>query len=211
MNLKEAFRFQNRLLELMSEAEAILTDEENITRVETTSLRKKVMPEAENEVELQEPDSPFADRINELSDFLLYLLEQRSALAAAIRRAKNGMELDLDTESGLNRQRQSIAAVFQRMAALRSSERLISGGGTGFRFNAEGNQVSYRCDLKRVVTINFDRNKIRKLSAKLYGEADSISTRLDIALVDTEVDCQAPFAVSDTFAEVFEDYCERTR
>lgn len=58
MNLKEAFRFQNRLLELMSEAEAILSDEENITRVETTSLRKKVMPEAENEVELQEPDAP---------------------------------------------------------------------------------------------------------------------------------------------------------
>ncbi len=47
------------------------------------------------------------------------------------------------------------------MNDLRSSEVTLSNGGTGCRFNAEGNQISYRCDVRRVTTINFDRNYIR--------------------------------------------------
>ena len=43
MNLKEAFRFQNKLQSLMEEAQSILGDDDNITRVQNTYLRRKVM------------------------------------------------------------------------------------------------------------------------------------------------------------------------
>ena len=43
MNLKEAFRFQNKLQALMGEAQEILADERNITRIQNTHLRHKVM------------------------------------------------------------------------------------------------------------------------------------------------------------------------
>lgn len=208
MNLKEAFRFQNRLQQLMNEASGILTDPDNIVRVEMTHLRKKVMPEAENEVVIREPSTPFSEQINQLADFLLYLLEQRESLSGAIQKAKAGMDVDMDMEAGLNSQRQSIAATFRAMANLRASELLIPHEGMGYRFNAEGNQVGYRCDLKKVTTINFDRNKIRKLASKLYAEADAMSAKLDVALVNTEVAYQAPFDVNGTFADVFEWYCE---
>ena len=49
MNLKEAFRFQNKLGTLMDEAQGILGREANITKVENTYLRKKVFDGAENE------------------------------------------------------------------------------------------------------------------------------------------------------------------
>ena len=49
MNLKEAFRFQNKLRDLSTSAAAILANPGNVTRVETTYLRKKAMPDAENE------------------------------------------------------------------------------------------------------------------------------------------------------------------
>ena len=88
------------------------------------------------------------------------------------------------------------------MVSVRASETLIPNGGTGYRFNNEGNQVAYRCDVKRVVTINFDRNKIRKLCGDLSRKADEVSNALDGALVN------AHFDVNDTFAEVFEDYLE---
>ena len=208
MNLKEAFRFQNKLQELMNEADYILAETDNLVQVKTTYLRRRVMAEAEDEVVLSEPDSPFAGQIDQLADFLLYLLDQRTALAGAIRQAKAGMELDMDMESNLNSQRQSIANRFRKMANLRASETLVTGGGVGYRFNAEGNQVSYRCDIRKVTTINFDRNKIRRLSARLYEQADATSTRLDVALVTTQVNYQPPFDVNDTFAEVFESYCE---
>ena len=42
MNLKEAFRFQNKLGTLMDEAQGILGREANITKVENTYLRQKV-------------------------------------------------------------------------------------------------------------------------------------------------------------------------
>lgn len=208
MNLKEAFRFQNKLQLLMEEAGEILSRPVNIVQVETTYLRKKVMPEAENEVVISDPSTPFFDRINQMADFLLYLLDQRSVLSDAIRKAKAGLDIDMDMEAGLNHQRQKIAEIFRSMANLRATESLIPDGGTGYRFNAEGNQVAYRCDLKKVTTICFDRNQIRKLSSKLYTEADEMSTKLDIALVNTPVIYEQPFDVNGTFADVFDWYCE---
>ena len=112
----------------------------------------------------------------------------------------------LDGEVGLNARRQEVAAVFRRMAGLRASETLIPNGGTGYRFNNEGNQVSYRCDVKRVVTINFDRNKVRKMCGDLSKKADDTSNALDAALVNSKVDYVAPFDVNDTFADVFESF-----
>ncbi len=209
MNLKEAFRFQNKLKELTQTAAAVLSDADNVTQVETTYLRSKVMPEAEDEVVVSEPAIPYAGQINEMADFLMYLLEQRTVLGRAIRAAKAGMELDLDLETGLNGQRQSLAFTFQTMANLRPSESLMSGGGIGYRFNAEGNQVPYRCDIKKVTTINFDRGKVRKLASKLYKQADETSTRLDVALVTTQVDYQPPFDVNSTFESVFEQFCQK--
>ena len=65
MNLKEAFRFQNKLQQLMDEAQAILNNPGNVTRTEKTYLRKKVMPEAENETVVVEQDCLYAGRIAE--------------------------------------------------------------------------------------------------------------------------------------------------
>ena len=114
----------------------------------------------------------------------------------------------MDLETGLNSQRQSLASVFQQMAGRRSSETLTSNGGVGYRFNAEGNQVSYLCDVKTVTTIDFDRGKVRKLADKLYRQADEVSTRLDVALVTTQVDYQPSFDVNGTFEGIFEQFCE---
>lgn len=208
MNLKEAFRFQNKLRDLFAAASGILAIPGNVTKVETTYLRKKVMPDAENEAVVKESPSPYAGQANELVDFLLYLLDQRAALGRAVRSAKAGLELDMDLETGLNAQRQSLAATLRTMAGLRASETLIPNGGTGLCFNAEGNQVVYRCDAKVITTINFDRNKVKKLAAKLHEQADGVSASLDVILVTTQVDYTPPFNVNDTFESIFEQFCE---
>lgn len=210
MNLKEAFRFQNKLTAMMEEAQNILCSERNITKVQNTYLRKKVMAEAEDETTMDLPSTEYSEKITELAVFLMHLLEEREKLSAAIHKTKAGLDLPagLDGEVGLNSKRQEIAGLLRRMAGLRASETLISNGGTGYRFNNEGNQVSYRCDVKRVVTINFDRNKIRRLCGDLSRKADEISTALDAALINAQVDYIAPFDVNDTFADVFEQFAE---
>ena len=212
MSLKEAFRFQNKLQSLMLEANSILSCEKNITRVQSTYLRKKVMAETEDETTVDAPSTEYSGRITEMAMFLLYLLDEREKLSAAIYQAKSNLELPagLDGEVSLNTKRQEIAGTLRHMAALRSSEVVIPNGGTGYRFNNEGNQVSYRCDVKRVTTIDFDRNKIRKLCGDLSRKADEVSATLDAALINTAVRYTPPFDVNDTFSDVFEIFTQGT-
>jgi len=202
MNLKEAFRYQNKLQKLMDEASNILCRDRNITKVENTHLRHKVMTEVEDETTVETPDTEYADQITNVVILLMYLLDLREKLSAAIRSAKQGLEIDFDGEVSLNSKRQDYARLFKHMGEIRSSEVIMPGMGSGYRFNAEGNQVSYRCDLKKVTTINFDRNRVKKFAASLNKQADAISAELDKCLVNTEVAFEPPFDVNDTFAEV---------
>lgn len=206
MNLKEAFRFQNALKSMLINCDEILGADSNVTKVHSTHLRKKVMSEAEDETVVEQAESEYADRINDVLGFMMYLLDQRSALAKAVREAKDKMPIDMDSEVGLNDARRHQVAVLNRMASLRSAEVVLPRMGTGYRFNAEGNQVTYRCDLKKVTTINFDRNLVRKYITKLNAQADEISTEIDKAMVNAEVNYQAPFDVNDGFDEAFEAY-----
>ena len=208
MNLKEAFRFQNKLGAMMDEAQSILGRDANITKAENTYLRKKVFDGAENETVVDTPPTEFADQITVMISFLMHLMDQREKLSKAIHAAKNALPIDMDSEVGLNAKRQEIARVLKRMADVRNSEVLINGGGTGYRFNQEGNQVSYRCDVRRVTTINFDRKVARNFAAEMNRKADAVSAELDRCMVNSEVAYEAPFDVNDSFAEIFGAYAE---
>ena len=211
MNLKEAFRFQNKLQSVLEETKRILGREQNVTKIKNTYLRKKVMPEAENETVEELPPTEYAEHITEMAGFLLYVLEEKEKLFRAIREAKNGLDLDLDSETSLNAVRQSTSKVLMRMADLRSSEMVISNGGYGHRFNTDGNQVTYKCDVKRVTTINFNRNVVRRYVRELNAKADAVSADIDRAVVNSAVNYLPPFDVNSSFADVFEGYLERQR
>ena len=209
MNLKDAFRAQNKLQVLMDEASCILQDRDNTLKVTTTHLRSKVMPEAQDVVVEDSAPSEYTEHINQVAAFLMAMLAEREKLSAAICAAKSKLPLDMDSETGLNRTRQSLAEVFRRMAVQRNSEVVVANGGSGYRFNGEGNQVSYRCDAKRVTTINFDRNKIRGMAPELGRKADEVSAKLDQCLVNTAVDYALPFEINDSFDVILSDFIQR--
>ena len=211
MNLKEAFRCQNKLQSLMYDAEEILRNRANITKVTSTNLRHKVMPEMTDETVVEIPESEYSGRITDVALFLVFLLEEKTALAAAIRKSKDQLDIDMDSETGLNSARQRIAGIFRTMNGIRSSEQTIANGGTGYRFNTDGNQVTYRCDVRRVTTINYDRNVIRAELSRLDRAADEMSAKLDICMVTSSVDYTPPFDVNSGFADAFENYLENRR
>ena len=111
MNMKDAFRFQNKLKDLMVEATEILQDRRNIVKVKTTHLRSKVMGDAQDAVVEEVAPSEYAGHANEVAAFLMSILEEREKLCRAIHTAKGGLDLDMDSEVGLNRQRQELAEV----------------------------------------------------------------------------------------------------
>ena len=206
MNLKEAFRYQNKLASFMEEAVSILDRDNNVTKEEDTFLRHKANPEAEDETVVQTPGTEYSEQITSIAEFAIFLLREKEKLYAAIRKAKDALDIDMDSEVSLNASRQYIARTFKRLKDLRNSERILTNGGTGYRFNAEGNQVTYRCDVKTVTTINYDRNVIRKELTKLNKTSDEASAKLDLCLVTSVVDYEEPFDVNDSFADAFEQF-----
>ena len=206
MNLKEAFRYQNKLQSFLDEAQSILDRDANITKVENTYLRRKVMAEAEDETVAAVPETEYYEQITDIARFLLHLLDEKETLSAAIRTAKDALDIDMDSEVSLNAARQSVARTFRHMNDLRCSEQTIPNGGSGYRFTADGNQITYRCDVRRVTTINYDLKVIRAALTKLDRRADETSARIDLCLVTSDVAYTPPFDVNASFAEAFAVY-----
>ena len=75
----------------------------------------------------------------------------------------------------------------------------------------DGNQVSYKCDVRRVTTINYDRNIVREYAANLNKKSNEVSSVIDRCVVTSDVDYIAPFDVNDSFAEVFEAQLETAK
>lgn len=205
MNLKEAFRFQNKLQELSEEVQAILRDPANVTTVKNTYLRKKVMSEVEDETTTVLPDIEYADSITDLVEFLIDILDEREKLSKAIRIAKNALPIDMDSEVSLNAKRQEVVRTLRRMDSIRSSENIVVNGGIGYRFNADGNQVPYKCDVKKVTTINFDRKIVRSYLISLDKKIDEVSAEIDKCLVNSTVDYEPPFDVNESLSYIFEE------
>ena len=119
MNLKEAFRYQNKLQSLLDEAQGILDCDANVTKVANTYLRHKVMPEAEDETVMDVAQTEYAEQITDVARFMLYLLEEKSRLFAAIRKAKDALDMDMDSEVSLLLRR-TTAALLRRSPVLLS-------------------------------------------------------------------------------------------
>lgn len=79
---------------------------------------------------LWRPSTEYSENITEMAEFLLFLLDEREKLSAAIHQAKVSLPLDagLDGEVSLNGKRQEIATLLRHMAGLRNGEVLISNG-----------------------------------------------------------------------------------
>jgi len=206
MNLKEAFRFQNKIEHLLGETEHILSSEDCVTLTKRTYLYKKANPDAENETVTIIPDTEYYQEINKLVEFAMYLLEKREELSKAITETKRKLPIDLNGETSLNSYRQKLSEIFRDMAKIKGKKVTETNGGLGYRFNNEGNQVSYRCDVEKVTTINFDRNVVRKYAAQLSKTADIASIEIDRCIINYEVDFEPPFDVNDSFDEVFENF-----
>lgn len=82
MNLKEAFRFQNKLNELITKSEEILRNEGNTMRVTNTVMKNRVDKDAENEVTREAYRFSLFDlegKVTILSDFLMTSSRRRES------------------------------------------------------------------------------------------------------------------------------------
>lgn len=205
MNLKESFRYHNYLEGLMTSAQRYLMQSGNVTRIESTHMRSKSNPEAVDETVDSTPEREIKCDNNRMIDFLVAVANERCALALAVEKAKQEYkDVCYDAELVANKCRQSVAHTLRALGATKCVERTTQG--MAYKFNAEGNQMPYRYDVKEVVSIDFDQNKVKAIAKKFAEDANYVSDLLDHAMVDAVVDFTPNFSVNNSFEEAFEEF-----
>lgn len=188
MNLKESFQAQNRIEELLDYIGRYLSDENNIMTVTEKHLRSKALEGQRDETVDVSRKSEEAFKVDGLIEIWQKLMAEKENLSAAIGKAKAGMNFNLDAAVDINKSRRLFLETILRMAARKSSHELQKGEGRGYVFNNDGNQTSYFYDIDKIMTIDYDRNKIRALAKNLNRDAEDLSRKIDEALLNTQVD-----------------------
>lgn len=202
MVLKEVYRYQKFLSQMIQSAEYYLYKKDFVTTVEQYHERKKSNPDAENETVQKEnlTKSSVDFTANDLLRFIPELLEEKEKLSIAINKAKNTTEIDIDASLSMNKQKQEFIRVLNDMNSKKSCEKTITG--KGYKFNVNNEQVPYIYDVVEKTTIDFDRNTVKALIKKYSKETDHVSTMLDRIVLTTQVDFDPKYDINDTLEEL---------
>lgn len=200
MNLKESYRYQNFLDNLLSTAYSYLRNNKYITTTKQEHLRSKANPDASNEtMEIAKSiDVEFLP--NDVINFVMDLLREKERVSNAIVAAKAATEINIDNAVAMNIKKHEYINVLEMMANTKPGE--ITVRGTGYKFNAEGNQVSYYYDVTQTTTIDFNRNDVKGLIKKLNRECDEVSAKLDSIEINTVLDFDPIYDVNDKFEDI---------
>ena len=108
-----------------------------------------------------------------------------------------------------NRRYEAFLRMLQTLANLKSSHELQKGEGRGYVFNNDGNQTTYCYDIDRIMTIDYDRNKVRAMVKELTRESDEVSIKIDEALLHTQVDYEPKFDLAGEESFIIEELMEK--
>ena len=209
MNLKEAFQAQNRISELLNYIGRYISDDDNIMTVTEKHLRSKALAGQQDEtVDVSRKDEDAFD-VGKLLGIWQKVMHEKETLGLAIGKAKAGMDFNLDAAVDANKSRRAFLTVLQRMAVRKSSHELQKGEGRGYVFNNDGNQTSYCYDIDRILTIDYDRNKVRAMVKELNRSSDEVSIKIDEALLQTQVDYAPKFDLAGENRFILEEMMEK--
>lgn len=207
MNLKEAFRYQNFLSSLMTSARVYINMEDRCLKTIERHLIKESNPDAEDKEEIIESED-FVPNDTVLR-FMKWIIDERYKLARAIGQAKATAGIDIDAAIEMNKARQTACDAIRKMlqyTALKTAD-----VGRGYKFNAEGNQIVYLYKIEIEKTEMFNRSKAKELMYQMVEESGKVSSEIDAALVNTNVDYHPIYSVNVDFDDIVRKFAESQR
>lgn len=206
ITLKKSFEMQNYLKGLLEKALTSLAYNDNITKTTQEHLRQKAYTGGENET-IEKPKRPdFTFNVMDIVDFACDIQKQIELLTVEINKAKHSLGKDYDGMIAINNQKRTLLNRLNAMSGIKPSESIKTG--QAWKFNEEGNQVSYSYDIKEVVTIDFNRNVIKAIISRLRKELDDNSTAIDIMQLETLVDFETIYEVGDSLEDAVQKFLE---
>ena len=203
MNLKEGFRHQNFLDNMFKAAAMSIQTREHCLTQTREHLCSKVNPEAQDFLEEVKTEEEFFKN-DDVIKAMLFLIEEKKKLSIAINDAKKSIDLDIDAAVAVNKYRQQLSRSVLLMMRFKPSTRIDTE--VGHKFNVTGDPVDYKYDVKVKNSEAYDRDFAKKSMKEVIAEADKISTEIDAAKVNTEVDYVPVFDVNDSFEDVMNTF-----
>ena len=200
MNLRESFQYMNFLDGKLEDIEWKLRDTTNVVTIKETHMKSASNPNFQDEDKTIEPDIEF--EAVQLIDFMDVIMKEKTELSKAIHEAKNKAEVNLDHAISLNKAKQKQAIILKRLIDLKTKEE--ERRETAYMINNEGNQVPFYYPVKRVATINYDRNKVKARYKAIKKECDEMSTLIDKIQINTEVVFDPKWDVFYTLEDMLE-------
>lgn len=211
ISLKKSFEYENYLKGLYSEACMLLRDSSFMTVTKAEHYIHSVNKEEEDKVE--EITSSIKNSYNfitpnQLIDFVVYINNERKRLAEAVALAKTNEPLNqYDVLIKRNTSDRELLSILDIINKIKGKEDISEGYGR--KFNNDGEQVEYSYDVKKITTINFDRNKTKTLAFKLRSVCNYTSEKIDVLLLKNTVDFDTVFEVGESFEDAFERYLNK--
>ena len=200
MNLRESFQYMNFLDGKLEDIEWKLRDTKNVVTIKETHMKSASNPNFQDEDKTIEPDIEF--EAVQLIDFMDVIMKEKTELSMAIHEAKNKAEVNLDHAISLNKAKQKQAIILKRLIDLKTKEE--ERRETAYMINNEGNQVPFYYPVKRIATINYDRNKVKARYKAIKKECDEMSTLIDKIQINTEVVFDPKWDVFYTLEDMLE-------
>lgn len=200
MNLRESFQYMNFLDDKLRDLDYLLSDPSIITKITEYHYKSRAVKDVEDEKKdiVNEEDYNPQDLLNLVET----ILTEKEALSTAIYEAKNKAEINIDHAVSINKAKQKYARRLKRLSELKSTEKESTG--KAYMINNEGNQTPYCYDVKKVTTINYDRNKVKKAYKAITKECEEMSTLIDKVQINTEVVFEPKFDLSDTIEDMLD-------
>ena len=208
--VKEEYRYEPKgsLSGLMSYINRYLSDSDNVMTITEKHLRSKALAgQQDDTVDVSRKADEGFD-VGRLLGIWQELMEEKERLGAAIGKAKAGMGFNLDAAVDANKSRRAFLSMLQELANRKSSHELQKGEGRGYVFNNDGNQTSYCYDIDRILTIDYDRNKVRAMVKELNRTSDEVSIKIDEALLQTQVEYAPKFDLAGENRFILEELME---
>lgn len=206
MNLKEAFRYQNKFNDILHRLNHILSYPEYITKTKYIHYKKSAFPEMEDE-EILESQNFKNISINDLIDFTYTIICEKDKLCTAIAEAKKNTDISIDKAIEMNVAIHELMSTLSAMIQTEAHEELRKNSGCGYVYKIDyKEEATYHYDIKAITTINFDRNKVKNLKKKLSKTSYETSEKIEKTLICTEVDYKPIFDVNNSLEEILEEY-----
>lgn len=203
LSLKESFRYQKFLNGLMECACRSIRDREHSLTTTETHKKSAMNPDAKDEVIEVASEAEFICN-DDVIDFILWLIEEKERLSKAISESKAKSEFDIDASVETNKFRHCAEQAINEMLMYKPTTKKLKG--TDYKFNAEGNQTPYYYDVEITTKEAYDKDKAKKILKELSKESNELSIKIDSGVINTMVDYEPMFDVSEPYDDVVAEF-----